>query len=377
MYVSDFQTSMKLSCLQADLALALSLVNRAVSPNNTLPVLNNILVKAEGKRLFLCATNLEIAISASFEAEIANEGALTVPAKVFSSYVSLLEEINVDLDVLNGNTLVVKTAGSESKMKGISSEEFPLLPKLDNPTVLVLPVEEIKQAIEQVVFASSTNISRPVLTGLYWKLTGNTLKLVATDSYRLGEKTVELQDASESDMTFIVPAKTAQELSKILESAKEKTFEVRIGKGQILFKVGGVELMSRLIEGNFPDYERILPKEIKTELTISNEAFTLALKKLSVIVRENNNNVKVRAQEGKLFIFSDETQVGQGACEVPAAGMKGENIETALNVQYLLDVLSHLKGENVHFGLNDGLSPVMVTPAQSSGYLHIIMPLKI
>ncbi len=377
MYVSDFQTSMKLSCLQADLALALSLVNRAVSPNNTLPVLNNILVKAEGKRLFLCATNLEIAISASFEAEIANEGALTVPAKVFSSYVSLLEEINVDLDVLNGNTLVVKTAGSESKMKGISSEEFPLLPKLDNPTVLVLPVEEIKQAIEQVVFASSTNISRPVLTGLYWKLTGNTLKLVATDSYRLGEKTVELQDASESDMTFIVPAKTAQELSKILESAKEKTFEVRIGKGQILFKVGGVELMSRLIEGNFPDYERILPKEIKTELTISNEAFTLALKKLSVIVRENNNNVKVRAQEGKLLIFSDETQVGQGACEVPAAGMKGENIETALNVQYLLDVLSHLKGENVHFGLNDGLSPVMVTPAQSSGYLHIIMPLKI
>ncbi len=368
---------MKLSCSQADLALALSLVNRAVSPNNTLPVLNNILVKAEGKRLFLCATNLEIAISASFEADIANEGALTVPAKVFSSYVSLIEEMNVNLDVLNGNTLVVKTAGSESKMKGISSEEFPLLPKLDNPTVLTLPVEDIKHAIEQVVFASSTNISRPVLTGLYWKLEGKTLKLVATDSYRLGEKTVELADANENDMTFIVPAKTAQELSKILESAKDKTFEVRIGKGQIMFKVGGVELMSRLIEGNFPDYERILPKEVKSELTLSNEAFTLALKKLSVIVRENNNNVKVRAEEGKLLIFSDETQVGQGACEVPATGMKGDAIETALNVQYLLDVLSHLKGENVHFGLNDGLSPVMVTPAQSSGYLHIIMPLKI
>lgn len=368
---------MKLTCSQADLALALSLVNRAVSPNNTLPVLNNILIKAEGKRLFLSATNLEIAINASFEADVQNEGTLTVPAKVFSSYVSLLQENHVDLAVLNGNTLVVKTAGSESKMKGISSEEFPLLPKLDNPQVFLLPVLDIKEAIEQVVFAASTNISRPVLTGLLWKLEGQTLKLVATDSYRLGEKTVQLQETEEANTSFIVPSKTAQELSKILESAKEKSFEVRIGKGQILFKVGGVELMSRLIEGNFPDYERILPKETKTELSLSNEAFTLALKKLSVIVRENNNNVKVRAEKDKLLIFSDETQVGQGACEVPTETMKGEVIETALNVQYLLDVLGHLKNEKVHFALNDGLSPVMVTPAQSSGYLHIIMPLKI
>lgn len=369
---------MKLSCSQADLALALSLVNRAVSPNNTLPVLNNILVKAEGKRLFLSATNLEIAISASFEADVQNEGTLTVPAKVMSSYVSLLEENNVELGVLNGNTMVIRTAGSESKMKGISSEEFPLLPKLDNPRIFTLPVEEIKAAIEQVVFAASTNISRPVLTGLFWKTEGKVLKLVATDSYRLGEKTVELPEAVDGDISFIVPAKTAQELSKILESAKDKTFEVRIGKGQILFKVGGVELMSRLIEGNFPDYEKILPKEIKTQLTVSNEAFTLALKKLSVIVRENNNNVKVRSEKDKLMIFSDETQVGQGACEVPASGnTSGEVIETALNVQYLLDVLSHLKDSSVHFGLNDGLSPVMVTPAQASGYLHIIMPLKI
>ncbi len=369
---------MKLSCSQADLALALSLVNRAVSPNNTLPVLNNILVKAEGKRLFLSATNLEIAISASFEADVQNEGTLTVPAKVMSSYVSLLEENSVELGVLNGNTMVIRTAGSESKMKGISSEEFPLLPKLDNPRVFTLPVEEIKAAIEQVVFAASTNISRPVLTGLFWKIDGKILKLVATDSYRLGEKTVELAEAVDGDVAFIVPSKTAQELSKILESAKDKTFEVRIGKGQILFKVGGVELMSRLIEGNFPDYEKILPKEIKTQLVISNEAFTLALKKLSVIVRENNNNVKVRSEKDKLLIFSDETQVGQGACEVPASGnSSGEVIETALNVQYLLDVLSHLKDSSVHFGLNDGLSPVMVTPAQASGYLHIIMPLKI
>lgn len=368
---------MKLSCQQAELAHALALVNRAVSPNNTLPVLNNILIKAEGRKLHLSATNLEIAINASFDADVQNEGTLTVPAKAFNAYIGLIEEKTIELNVLNGNTLQIKTQGSESKMKGISSEEFPLLPKIENPKMSTLPAQAIKEALDLVVFAASTNISRPVLTGILWKISGKEVKLVATDSYRLGEKNIVLEEIFDGDLSFILPSKTAQELAKILESAKEDRFEIKIGKGQILFKANGIELMSRLIEGNFPDYERILPKEIKTKLSVSNEAFTLALKKMSVLVRDNNNNVKIRPEKDRLLIFSDETQVGEGACEIPCEGLQGEGVETALNVQYLLDVLSHLKGDTVHFGLNDGLSPVMVTPAQTSEYLHIIMPLKI
>lgn len=368
---------MKISCQQAELAHALSLVNRAVSSNNTLPVLNNILIKAEGKKLHLSATNLEIAINASIESDVKNEGTLTVPAKVFNAYVSLIQEKTVELNVLNGNTLQIKTQGSESKMKGISSDEFPSSPKIENPNTLKLPAQAIKEALDMVVFAASTNISRPVLTGILWKISGKDVKLVATDSYRLGEKNIVLEEAFDGEVSFILPSKTAQELAKILESAKEKSFELQIGKGQILFKVDGVELISRLIEGSFPDYERIIPKDIKTTLSISNEAFTLALKKMSVLVRDNNNNVKIRPDKDKILIFSDETQVGEGACEVPCEGFQGENTETALNVQYLLDVLSHLKEDRINFSLNDGLSPVMVTPAQTSEYLHIIMPLKI
>ncbi len=374
---------MKLTCKQADLTSALNLVNRAVSPNNTLPVLNNILLRAEGKKIFFGATNLEIAISASFDAEIENEGTLTVPAKVFSSYVSLLEDKEVELSVLNGSTLLIKSPGSETKMKGISSEEFPLLPKLENPGIFKFPVKPVLEALDQVVFAASTNVSRPVLTGLFWQVKGKTVKLAATDSYRLGEKQFELAESLDNDTSFIVPSKTAQELQKILENTTEKEFEVRVAKNQVLFKVDGVELISRLIEGNFPDYDKILPKEIKTQATLSTEAFLLGLKKVSVIVRENSNNVKIRLEKseatggGKMLIFSDETQVGQGATEVPLENMTGEPLETALNVQYLLDVLSHLKDSKANFSLNDGLSPVMVTPVQSSGYLHIIMPLKI
>lgn len=368
---------MKLSCKQADLALTLSLVNRAVSPNNTLPVLNNILIIAEGKKLFLKATNLEIAISASFEAKIENEGALTVPAKVFSSYVSLLEDKEVELQVGNGNALIIRSPGSETKMKGISSDEFPLLPKLEKPDVFKFPVKVVLDALHQVVFAASLNISRPVLTGLFWQLTGKTLKLVATDSYRLSEKKIELPNDLGLDTNFIVPAKTALELEKILENSKEQEFEARVANGQILFKVGDIELTSRLIEGNFPDYEKILPQAVKTEAVLGTEEFLLGLKKVSVIVRENNNNVKIRLEQGKLHIFSDETQVGQGSSDISVERIQGEPLETSLNVQYLLDVLSRLNDSKVKFSLNDGLSPVMVTPVQASGYLHIIMPLKV
>ena len=283
----------------------------------------------------------------------------------------------MELTVTNGNTLIVKSPGSETRMKGISSDEFPSAPKIEKADGLKFPVKPVLGALEQVVFAASTNISRPVLTGVFWQVVGKTVKLAATDSYRLGEKSFELTKDLGVDTSFIVPSKTAQELQKILENSKEDELEVRVGKGQIQFKVDGVELVSRLIEGNFPDYEKIIPKENKTTAVLSTEDFLLSLKKVSVIVRENSNNVKVRLEKGKLLVFSDETQVGQGATEISAENMTGETLETALNVQYLLDVLSHLKDPKVNFSLNDGLSPVMVTPAKSSGYLHIIMPLKV
>jgi DNA polymerase-3 subunit beta len=367
---------MKLKCLQSDLASALSIVNRAVSPNNTLPVLNNILLKAEGKKLFLSATNLEVAISASIEADVENEGTLTVPAKVLSGYASLLKDETVEISVVNGTTLEVKTRGSDTKMKGISSEEFPLLPKLKDPDDFTLPTRHLQKAVEQAVFAASTNISRPVLTGLYWQIVGKKIKLAATDSYRLSEKTLEMDKDIGLDTSFILPAKTAHELAKALSAIEVDEIKVKVTKNQIQFKIGGIELMSRLIEGNYPDYEKILPKECKTSAKLNTDDLVLGLKKVSVIVRENSNNVRIKVGGGKMLISSDETQVGQGSVELDAE-TEGEELEAALNVQYLLDILGHINDDKVNFGLNDGLSPVKVLPAQSSGSLHIIMPLKV
>lgn len=366
---------MKLRCTQSDLARALSIVNRAVSSNNTLPVLNNIRLLAENGELKLSATNLEIAINASVIAEVERPGAITVPAKSITAYIGLLKDEMLDLN-LNGTELEIKSTGSDTKMKGIPSDEFPLLPKIDDGVSVVLAAEPVRNAIDVVAFAASNNISRPVLTGIFWRLSGDSMKLAATDSYRLAEKTMILEEPIAEDLSFILPAKSAQELSKILGTLNAEVVEIRIGRGQIVFAASGFELTSRLIEGNFPDYEKILPTESKTKANLATGDFVLALKKMSVIVRDNNNNVKLSVGDGKVEVISDETQVGRGNSEL-SASTSGDVQVAALNAQYVLDVLSHLKDDQVHLGLNDGLSPVKVEPAQESGYVHIIMPLKV
>lgn len=366
---------MKLTCSQGDLANALSIVNRAVSPNNTLPVLNNILLTAEGGKLILNATNLEIAISAKIDSKVEKTGSITVPSRVFSSYVPLLKDENVEL-VLTGETLELKTKGTNTKMKGINSEEFPSLPRIEDAKIFRFPAKKIKYAIEQVVFAASTNISRPVLTGVLWKIDGNKMKMVATDSYRLAEKTIDLDEDTGETVAIIVPSKTAFELSKILSGDDSSVLEVSITKNQIMFKVGDVELVSRLIDGNFPDYEKILPEKAKISTVLNVDDFILALKKVLVIVKENNNSVRARLSGGKIMITSDETQVGEGSSELECS-CDGDDTEVALNAQYLVDVLGHLNDSNVKLGLNDGFSPVMVEPASADDYMHIIMPLKI
>lgn len=366
---------MKLRCTQSDLATALSIVNRAVNSNNTLPVLNNIRLQAENGELRLSATNLEIAINATVMAEVERPGSITVPAKSITAYVGLLKNEMLELTV-NGTELDLKSPGSDTSMKGIGSDEFPLLPKIENGLSLVLPAEPVRNAIEMVAFAASTNISRPVLTGIFWRLSGDSMKLAATDSYRLAEMTMILEEPFSEDVSFILPAKSAQELAKILSTLNSDSVELRIGSGQIMFVANGVELTSRLIEGNFPDYEKILPTESKTKANLATDDFVLALKKMSVIVRDNNNNVKLSVGEGKVSVVSDETQVGHGNSDL-SADTSGDPQIAALNAQYVLDVLSRFKDDRVYLGLNDGLSPVKVEPARESGYVHIIMPLKV
>lgn len=369
---------MKVKCRQKDLAFALQLVNRAVSPNTTLPVLNNILIKAEGKRLYFSATNLEVAMTYFVDVEVFNEGAITIPAKLITNYVSLLNDDEVEIKLEEGLNLSIKTPLSHTKIKGIDHSEFPLIPEVDKGTSFSLDSGVFESAVGQTGFAASTNVSRPVLTGILFKLAKDELYMVATDSYRLSEKKVMLKNNAPESIDCIVPARTVMELGKILGSFDDKEVLCQVTKNQILFSVGNLRIISRLIDGNFPDYKKIIPASSKTHVKINVQQFVLAVRKVSLFVQETNNNVKISVtNDGKLIVSTDETQIGEGTAEVDVE-VTGDNNKIALNAQYLLDVLGHIKDELVEFELDNKLAPVTIKPLKKeANFTHIIMPLKL
>ena len=368
---------MKLFCSQDELENALNIVNKAISSNNTLPVLNNILIKAEGKKLYFSATNLEIAISCSFEADVRSEGAITIPAKLITSYVSLLTDEKVELSMGDGMSLVIKSSSSTTKIKGISSDEFPLIPKVDAEHSFMIGTGDFDVAIAETVFSASTNISRPVLSGVFFAIDGGQLKMVATDSYRLAEKKITLDKKVEGSFSCIIPARTISELGKITNRSSSKEVSVELSKNQVLFKVGNVELVSRLIEGKFPEYERIIPKEAKTKVEVSLEELSLVLKRVNLFAKENNNSIRLTAtNDGKMLVSTDETKVGEEKAEI-AIKMDGENNKISLNSQYLLDVLTYLTDEKIVLEMSDKLSPAVIKPVKREDYVYIIMPLKV
>ena len=370
---------MKLVCTQADLDAALNIVGKAINQNTTLPVLNNVLLKAEGGRLNFAGTNLEIAIQCFVSAEIKAEGAITVPAKLLVSYISLLKDESVELSVNESNTLLIKAASSQTKIKGISAEEFPIIPTVSKDQVFRVARKDLDLAISQTVFAAATNTARPVLSGILFDLKKDSFKMVATDSYRLAEKSVKPLEAVDFDLQAIVPARTVGELGKIIGKSSAESVEITVSKNQILFVVGDTRMISRLIEGKFPDYEKIIPHGSKTTIDVKTDELSLVVRRVALFARENNNNIKCSVtNDGKLTVSTDETKVGEEKAEI-SGNVTGENNKIALNAQYLLDVLNFIQSEEITIELDDKLSPAVIRISKESEktYMYIIMPLKI
>ena len=234
-------------------------MNRAVSPNTTLPVLNNILIKAQGKHLYFSATNLEVAMTYFIEVEVLNEGSVTIPAKLITNYVALLNDEEVEIKLEDRLNLSLKTPLSHTKIKGIDPQEFPVIPEVEKGVSFVLNSSALAEAIQTTAFAASINVSRPVLTGILVKGEKSELVMVATDSYRLSEKILFLKKPLPEPLEYIIPAKTVLELGKILVLFGEEEVGVQITRNQVLFSIGNLRIISRLIEGIFPDYKKIIP----------------------------------------------------------------------------------------------------------------------
>ncbi len=369
---------MKFSCTQLDLEEALNIVNKAITPNTTLPILNNILLKTEENKLYLFSTNLEIAIQYFIFADIKSQGAITLPAKLITNYISLLKNENIEVSTTDGGTVCINSSSSQTKIKGINAEEFPAIPKIPRENTFKVSAKDLDLAILQTVFSAATNTSRPALSGVLFKVDKDNLTIVATDSYRLAEKSIRLKEKTDTSLSSIIPARTVMEFGKILSKfqGKNNDVEISITKNQALFRVGNVELMSRVIEGKFPDYEKIIPKSTKTKILVSTEDFALVVKRVSLFAKENSDNIKISAtNDGKLIVATDETKIGEERAEINVK-VDGENNKISLNAQYLLDVLMFIQADKVVFEIDDKLSPAVVRPVDKKDYVYIIMPLK-
>jgi DNA polymerase-3 subunit beta len=370
-------SDLKCSLLRENLQKAISAVSRLVSAKSTLPVLQNILIKSEEGRLKLAATDLEMGMIYFIGAKIDKNGAITVPAKIFSEFVAQNNDEKLDIEVKDGS-LVVNSERYKANLRGISADEFPLIPEIKSPALFSLEAAVLREAIPQVVFAAASDESRPILSGVLFRIKDNTLKMVATDSYRLAEKSIELPAKVKGEISLIVPARTLLELARIL-SLVEGPVNISYSENQILFAVADeIQLISRLIEGQFPAYEQIIPKNYETEAIFETADLSAGIRVASIFARESANNVKLALspKESLLNISAATLQVGENNSRVKGK-IEGKENEISFNCKFVLDVLSVLKDDQVALGIAGKLSPGVIRPVGKEDYVYVIMPLRV
>ncbi|MBU1127022.1 MAG: DNA polymerase III subunit beta [Patescibacteria group bacterium] len=371
---------MKLVVFQENLAKAFNTAGRFVSSRAQLPVLQNFLLEAGSNSLKISATNLETGICLSLPVKVEKQGSICVPARVLTEFVSSLPASKVELSV-KSNKLTVLSPNYSSEFLGVSAGEFPPMPEKSKEKDLSFKKDFFLSAIDMVVFSASSDEGRPVLTGVLFIVRDNKLLLVATDGYRLSLKTLTETDLITEELKkgLIIPAKTLSELSRIisdLDTEEKISLNINRKASQLIFSISGVDVISRLIEGEYPDFEKIIPKENKTKINLDSQEFLRAVKIASIFARENANIVKLNFVKDEVEIASSTSQVGSNKNKL-AVKIDGPDGEIAFNCRYLLDFLSTSKSETVNFEMDQSLSPGVFTFPSDKDYCHIIMPVRI
>ncbi|NTU83028.1 MAG: DNA polymerase III subunit beta [Chloroflexales bacterium] len=376
---------MKLTCLQENLKRGLATVSHAVAGKSTLPVLANVLLATDGGRLKLAATNLEVGITHWIGAQVQEEGAVTVPAKLLADVVGGLPNDRVTL-TLDARTQTVKVECGRftSNIKGIEADEFPTIPTIaDTEPSAVLPPDVLREAIDQVAFAAASDDSRPVLAGVLVRMRDTRLFMAAADGFRAATRIVALPEPVSQQAEFIVPARALEELSRIAGEAQGTvSITVAPGGSQVLFHTETTELVSRLIDGKFPDVERIIPQQYATRTILDTADLAKAVKLASYFASASQNVVKLTMEPGgelgpgKLTISANAAEVGDNTGELDGM-IHGEGGQIALNVKYLAELLSSVKSAQIALETQTPQSPGVFKPVGQDGYVHIIMPMSI
>jgi DNA polymerase III subunit beta len=375
---------MKVSVLQENLAHGLNIVSRAVSTRSTLPVLANVLVATDEGRLRLSATNLELGITCWIGAKIEEEGSTTVPARTFSDLVSTLpaDKVNMELTVRT-QSLNVRCGSSNTDIKCIDSQEFPPMPSPDLANSIQINVSDLKEMIHQVVFSASTDEARPILTGVLVTVQGNKITMEAADGFRLSIRKAELSSDAAKPVKAVIPARALSELARIAGDGDQAvTMVAPPGRGQVVFRMKDIELVSQLIEGTFPDLEQVVPQSHKTRTILSTVAFLKACKQAEIFAREGSHIARIQITPGgdlkpgmvEISGQSEETGYNQTVID---ASIEGPPILIAFNVRFMREVLDVIKTPNVALETNADTSPGVIHPVGEDNFMHVIMPMHL
>ncbi len=376
---------MKVIVLQENLARGLSIVSRAVSPRSTLPVLSNILVATDEGRLRLSATNLELGITCWIAARIDEEGSTTVPSRTLSDLVNTLpgDQVQLSLDV-KSQTLHVKGGASNNDIKCIDAQEFPPLPVPEMEGAVQLNVADFKEMIHQVAFSASTDEARPVLMGVLMNIDKDKVIMAAADGFRLSVRKAVLSNPAPNPINIIIPARALNELARVATDSEEPIhMVVPKQRGQVLFRVKDVEVVSQLIDGTFPDYQQIIPRNYKSRTLVSTASLLKACKQAEIFAREGSNVARLDIKQSQGEMQPSEVEISATSEEtgknetIVEATVDGGSVLIAFNVKFLREALEVIRTPNVALETSAANAPGVVKPVGDENFLHVIMPMHL
>jgi len=373
---------MKLSILKENFLNGLNITNRATSKSITLPILNNILISTEKNFLKLSATDLELGIKYWTLAKIEKEGSVVIPSKFLISLINFIPDQKINLEVKN-NILYIEGKNYKGQIKGLSGEEFPIIPEIKSENFLEINSKVLSEGLSQVVDTASSSQTRPEIEGIYFSLNKDLVEIVATDSFRLAERKINLtKNLFDQPFSLIVLQKTIREIINIFGEKTEK-LKIYFSPNQAMFESKmtetnhpQVQITSRLIEGEYPNYKEIIPKEFKTQLILQKQDFLNQIKTASLFSGKINEvKLKTDPEQGIVEIFSQNPDLGQSKSQIKSK-IKGEKIETSFNYRFLIGGLSSVNSKEIIFELNGEEGPGVLKPADEKDFIYVIMPIK-
>jgi len=372
---------MKIEILKENFKTGLNIVEKIAGKNLSLPILDNVLINTEDNFLSLSSTDLEMAVKLWILTKIIKKGKVVVPVKLLSNFISSLPNEKILLEA-KGLNIEIECENLKTQIQGYNSEEFPIIPEFKDLEFLEIDNKRFCQGLFQVIDISSTSQTRPEISGVYFSFSNNSIKIVATDSFRLAEKSISLEKALKKDYSFILPQKTAKEIINILEE-KEGMLKIYFSPNQILFEFPikevphpQIQITSRLIEGEYPNYQDIIPKKFKARVILKRDEFLSQIKTASLFSGKINEiKFVINAASKEVVIFAKDPDVGESK-SVITTKIEGDSMEISFNHKFLTDGLLKIKSSEIYFDLSKEEGPCVLKPVGDTSYVYVVMPIK-